>query len=309
MNIKKLALRMFPGLYARLRGQKAYLDYYRRKHTRPDQIPKILEKRYYEITGHRMDMQHPRTYSEKLQWLKLYDPSPDRSRLADKVAVRDWVREQIGEEYLIPVLGVYERFEDIDFDSLPDRFVIKTNHSSGWNIIVKDKADFDRVAAGKKVKRWLSTDFAYWKDFELHYSAIPPKILIEPYLEDKNGELRDYKFLCFDGEVKYVWVDFDRYSGHKRNIYDMDWKLQPWNQNTYGNYQGEVPPPENFELMKQIAKKLCQGFIHVRVDLFNVDGKIYFGEMTFTSESGIGRLYPYEYETEIGKLIKLPIED
>ena len=103
MNIKKLALRMFPGLYARLRGQKAYLDYYRRKHTRPDQIPKILEKRYYEITGHRMDMQHPRTYSEKLQWLKLYDPSPDRSRLADKVAVRDWVREQIGEEYLIPV--------------------------------------------------------------------------------------------------------------------------------------------------------------------------------------------------------------
>lgn len=256
----------------------------------------------------KMDLYHPKTYTEKMQWLKLYDPNTMRATLTDKVLVRDWVKDMIGEEYLIPVIGIYNTFDEIDFDQLPNRFVMKTNHSSGWNIVVKDKHQFDKREARRKFNRWLRMDYAYYCQFEIHYSEIKPKIIIEKYMEDKSGGLTDYKFLCFDGKPEFVWVDFDRFSNHKRNVYNLDWELQPWTQFNYGNYEGEVNPPKNFELMKELATKLCKGFIHVRVDLYNIDGYVYFGEMTFTNGGGMEPLYPYEYDTVVGNLIHLPFE-
>ena len=307
MSIKSIIRTKFPKAHSFLQEKKQEAMYYIRKHQKPEKYPKLLEKRFYELTGHKMDINHPQTYSEKIQWLKLYDPNPLRSMLADKVAVRAWIKEKIGEEYLIPLYGVYNTFDEIDFDSLPNQFVIKTNHSSGWNIVVSNKETFDRSLARKKINKWLSMDYAFWTEYEPHYSKIKPMILIEKYMEDSTGGLTDYKFLCFNGVEKYVWVDYDRFTNHKRNIYDMDWNIQPWNQFTYGNHEGGLPP-KNFELMKQIAHTLCQGFIHVRVDLYNVDGNVYFGEMTFTNGSGFEQFHPYEYENEIGKLIHLPID-
>lgn len=309
MSIKKMLKSIMPGTYKFLQTKKLELEYFVRKHTNPKNYPRVLEKKYYKFTGQKMDFEHPITYSQKIQWLKTNDANPLRSTLADKIAVRDWIKASIGEEYLVPALGVYDSFDDINFDALPEKFVIKTNHSSGWNIVVKDKKSFDIAAARKKINKWLSLDYAFWTEYEPHYSKIKPRILIEQYLEDSSGGLTDYKFLCFGGQAKFVWVDFDRFTNHKRNVYDLDWNLQPWSQFTYGNYEGEALPPQNFDEMKRIAQTLCKGFIHVRVDLYNVDGKIYFGEMTFTNGSGFEQLHPDKYEYEIGKLIELPIED
>lgn len=309
MGIKEVLRVRLPKLYNYLQLKKCEVNYKKRKAQDPENYPKLLEKRYKEIVGEEMSMTHPVTYSQKIQWLKLYDPNPLRSQLTDKVAVRSWVKEKIGDEFLIPVYGVYEKFDDIDFDSLPESFVMKTNHSSGWNIVVKDKRKLNKRKARKQMNKWLSMKYGFWTEYEPHYNSIKPKILIEKYMEDASGNLTDYKFLCFDGKAEYVWVDFDRFSNHKRNVYNMKWELQPWSQFTYENYRGGgVQLPPNFELMHRIANNLSDGFIHVRVDLYNVDGKIYFGEMTFTNGSGFEQLYPKEYEKKIGDLIKLPID-
>lgn len=307
-KLKELVNKKYPSLYQKIRDCKCYYCYYMRKRKKPKDYPRLLEERYRKLTGQKMDIRNPRTYSEKIQWLKLYDPNPFRSQLTDKVEVRNWIKNNIGEEFLIPIYGVYNKFEEIDFNALPDKFVIKTNHSSGWNIIVKDKNALDKKEVKSKLEKWLSLDYAFWSEYEIHYSPIKPKIIIEKYMEDDNGCLTDYKFLCFSGEPKYVWVDFDRFSNHKRNVYDLSWNLQPWNQFSYKNYlpQGGVKKPKNFTKMIEIARLLSKDFIHVRVDLYNIDGRIYFGEMTFTNGSGFERLYPLEYEKIIGDLVHLP---
>lgn len=308
MNLKRRIESLFPKIYHVLREIKQEVNYRRRKAVDPSLYPQLLEKRYYELTGRVMDINNPVTYSEKIQWLKLYDPNPLRSMLTDKVAVRQWVSEIVGDKYLVPCYGIYDSFDEIDFDVLPDSFVLKTNHASGWNIVVKDKATLDIRKAKKAFDRWMSHDYAFWAEFEPHYSGIKPKILIEKYLEDSQGELNDYKFLCFNGKPEFVWVDYERFTNHKRNVYDMHWNIQPWSQFTYPRYEpeGGVPVPDGFDEMVDVAKALCAGFIHVRVDLYNVDGVIYFGEMTFTNGSGFEQLHPFSYEVEIGKLIELP---
>ena len=309
MNLKNWLKAKAPKLYRYFQYKKAEFHYFRRKHTSSKKYPRELEKRYFQITGKNMDINNPETYSAKIQWLKLYDPNPLRTQLTDKVAVREWISKKIGSEYLIPSYGFFNHFDDINFNDLPNQFVIKTNHSSGWNLIVKDKQKFNKRKAKKTIETWLSRDYAFWSEFEIHYSPILPKIIIEKYMEDKDhpGSLTDYKFLCFNGKPSFVWVDFDRYQNHKRNVYDMNWKLQPFTQMTYPNFLGEVKCPENFDKMKELVTILCQGFIHVRVDLYNINGKIYFGEMTFTNGSGFEQLYPTEYEKIIGELIHLPI--
>lgn len=182
------------------------------------------------------------------------------------------------------------------------------NHASGWNIVVKDKDKLNIKDTEKKLKRWLKLDYGFWNGYEIHYSPIKPRIVIEKYIEDSKGVLNDYKFLCFNGEVKYCWVDFDRDTNHKRNVYDEKWNIQPWNQMKYGNYNGEVRCPDNYNEMWSIADTLCKGFRHVRVDLYNVDGKIYFGEMTFTNGLGFEGIFPEEYEYKLGDLIPLPTD-
>ena len=191
-------------MYLYLQEKKKELAYLKRKRANPQKYPKLLEKRYYELTGMHMDIKNPKTYSQKIQWLKLYDPNPSRSMLADKVAVRDWIKEKIGEEYLIPIYGVFNSFDEIDFDKLPKQFVLKTNHSSGWNVVVKDKSTFDKKEAKKKFDKWMKLDYAFWTEYEPHYSAIVPKIIVEKYMEDKTGNLTDYKFLCFDSKAEFV---------------------------------------------------------------------------------------------------------
>src|SRR5699024_10866712 len=174
------------------------------------------------------------SYTEKMQYAKLYLDTPLRTKLADKYKVRNWVSEKIGDEYLIPLLGVWDSYSEIDFDLLPDKFVLKTNHGASSNLIVKDKSVINHKKERAKFDKWLNKNFAFSTGtIQLQYRDIKPKIIAEKYIEDSHGELNDYKFLCFSGEVYYCWIDVGRYSKHYRNVYDMNWNLQPWNQHTY----------------------------------------------------------------------------
>lgn len=271
--------------------------------------PRILRVIYEENTGEKLDLDNPRTYREKMQWSKLFDLSPIKTELADKIKARDWVAAKIGEEYLIPVYGIWDTFDEIDFNVLPDSFVLKSNTGSGCNIIVKDKKTFDPEKAKEKFEEFNKMNFAFRSGFELQYKDIVPKVFAEKYMESEDGQLQDYKFLCFDGKPYYCWVDVDRFSKHRRrNVYDMNWKLQPWNQGSHGNTEYELKRPDNFEEMIEIATVLCEGFLHVRVDLYNVSGKVFFGEMTFSSSSGFNKTVPEEYDLMLGNFWKLPFE-
>lgn len=176
--------------------------------------------------GKPLDFNDLRTFTEKLQWLKIFDATPIKSRLADKYLVRNWVAEKIGQEYLIPLLGVWDDFDDIDFDDLPDQFVLKCNHGSGMNIIVRDKKTFDKQQAREKLNSWLAFDYGMSDGIELHYTRIDRKIIAEKYIEEMNGGLLDYKFHCFNGTVKFIQTIGDRdlikHTGHQ-NFYNLKW--------------------------------------------------------------------------------------
>lgn len=273
----------------------------------PEKRRKILEKWFLHNVGYPLNLDDPKTYNEKLQWSKLYDATPLKGMLSDKYAVREYIADKLGEEYLIPLLGKYDSFDEIDIDALPERFVLKTNHGSGYNLIVKDKSLVDWKAAKKNFDRWLKIDFGYSSWFQLHYSFIKPCIIAEKYMEYK-GELLDYKFACFDGKVHFVWVDIGRFTNHRRNIYDRNWNLMPYYQEYKSDPEAKIEKPVNFEKMIEFAEKLSEGFAHVRVDFYEVDGQIYFGELTFTSENGKGHFHPVEIDREWGDLFKLPEE-
>ena len=276
-----------------------------RKEINSKDIPALLKLWYFKKTGEILNLDNPQTFNEKIQWLKLYDSTPLKTQLADKYLVREWVKEKIGEEYLIPLLGVWDKFEDIDFDKLPNQFVLKANHGCAWNIIVKNKNQFNKVSAKKKFKKWLAINFAFCEGLQLHYKDIKPKIIAEKYLEEKNGELSDYKILCFNGVPKFIWIDQGRFSQRTENIYNIDWELQPFRL-TYENSKEEVPKPKNLEKMIELAKILSKDFVQVRVDFYNVNEKIYFGEMTFTSANGIDKFIPNSWNYKLGQMLKLP---
>lgn len=265
----------------------------------------LLEGWYNTTTKQDLDLDDPKTFNEKIQWMKLYDSTPIKTRLADKYLVRDWVKEKIGEEYLIPLLGVYDSFEEIDFDSLPNQFVIKCNHGSAMNIIVKDKSQLDLSEVKEKLDRWMNENFAY-HSFELHYRDIKPKIIIEKFITNDGVVLYDYKFWCFNGKVKYMQFRDDFSSNLKMVFYNLDWKKQPFFYD-HSLYENELEKPYNFDEMVEIAKKLCQDFAFVCVDLYRLnDGSIKFGEMTFTRSSGCGKWNEEKYNRYMGDLISLP---
>ena len=272
----------------------------RKKFSQKEQL-RLVEETYLQRIGHPLDWDNLRTYTEKMQWAKMYDNDPRKSQLSDKYGVHAWAAEKIGEEHLIPLLGCWDRFDEIDFDALPNQFVLKTNNGSGTNLIVKDKSKLNLKRTRQLVQDWLDTDFAYYNPFEHQYTAIPPKIIAEKYMETETGDLPDYKFLCFNGKPYYCWVDVNRYTNHQRAVYDMDWVLQPWNQR-YGECKTEIPCPDNFQEMKRLATILAEGFAHVRVDLYDINGKIYFGEMTFTNGSGYEKIIPDSADLMLGEL-------
>ena len=198
------------------------------KNLDPRFYPDFLARTYQNITGKSFDFNNPQTFTEKLQWLKIFDATPIKSRLADKYLVRHWVADKIGDEYLIPLLGVWDDFDDIDFDELPDKFVLKCNHGSGMNIIVRDKKTFDKQQAREKINAWLAVDYATLF-LEPHYTRIKRKIIAEKFMENENvTDINDYKFWCFNGHVECIQLDRNRSTNHVQNFYSVNWKPLPF---------------------------------------------------------------------------------
>lgn len=267
-----------------------------------------LKLRYRAMMGKKLDLQNPQTYTAKLQWLKLYDRRPERTALVDKYAVKEYVKETIGEGYLVPSFGVWDRFEDIDFDSLPQEFVLKCTHDSGGILICRDKSALDLAKAGEKLEKARRRSF-YKLNREWTYRNVQPRILAEAYMEHSaTCDLRDYKFFCFDGEPKLMFVATDRQTpgeDTKFDFFDMDYTHLDIKN---GHENAKVPPekPENFELMKELARKLSKGIPHVRVDFYEVDGKVYFGELTFYHFSGLVAFQPDHWDQVLGDWLTLP---
>ncbi len=268
--------------------------------------PAALEKWYHWATGNKLDLSNPVTFNEKLQWLKLYDATPLETLLADKYLARTWIAEKIGSEYLVPLLGVWDDADQIDFDALPEKFVLKCNHGSGWNIIVEDKSKLDIQGTRRQLNEWLHTNFAFCGGFTLHYMNIPPKIIAEKFLESENG-LVDYRFYCFDGEPKQVWVDiFSGTPNHLRCIYDTSWNKLDMQCGWPDGSTFLKEKPANFDKMMQFARILSHDFAFVRVDFFESEGNLYMGEMTFIPMNGTGNFDPQSWDYELGKLLELP---
>lgn len=281
------------------------LGYYHEKLMPEFLYPRALKNWYKKCTGKELDLKDPKTFNEKLQWIKLYYRDPKMSLLSDKYLVRDYIREKIGEEYLIPLVGAYDSFDEIDFDKLPDSFIMKANHGSKWNIIVRDKANFDKEDARRKFNKWLKKDFSWYFGYQLHYGRIKPKIVIEELLKDERHDLYDYKIMVLDGKARFIWVDSDRETCHHRNIFDFDWNPAPFTWE-FPKKETEPERPVNLAKMKELAETLSEGFNEVRVDFYEVQGKIYFGELTFTHGSGQEKFDPPEWDRKVGDMFTLP---
>ena len=265
---------------------------------------KNIVKAYNLYMDDTLDLGEPQTFSQKLQWLRIFDNSPMKTKLADKYLVRDWVKKTIGEEYLIPLLGVYDNFDEINFEKLPNSFVIQCNHGCGYNIIVKDKAELDIEDAKNKINNWMTENYAY-KYGEWHYKDIKRKIIITQYIKELSGDILDYKFFCFNGKPHYILLCTNNSKGVLKNSF---FNMELDNMNF--NYNGElinfpVEKPQNFELMCELAEKLCDGFKHVRVDFYNINGKIYFDKMEFTSNAGYFKFKPEKWNSKLGQLLHI----
>lgn len=246
-----------------------------------------------------LNIKHPHTFSEKLQYLKSHPVSPDEILLADKYEVRDFVRERLGDDYLIPLLGVYDNVDTIDWNLLPKSFVLKLTKGSGYNLICPDKERLDRNQVLRNLKKWMNVN-PYYMSRELQYKG-KPKIVCEKLLE---YNITDYKFFCFSGEPLYVEVYMDRFGSHKKLFYDMQWKKMPF---TTANdvCSLDVEKPEKFDEMFNVAKVLSSGLAFVRVDLYMSNSHVYFGEMTFHPAGGYTPITPREWDFKLGDLIKL----
>ncbi len=269
---------------------------------------KYLKLLFKDRMGYPLNLENPQTFNEKLQWLKIYNRRPEYTTMVDKYEAKLYVADKIGEEYIIPTLGVWEKFEDIDFDALPDRFVLKCTHDSGGLVICRDKSKLDKEAAKEKIERSLKRNY-YWANREWPYKDVKPRILAEKYMEDSvTKELRDYKFFCFNGEMKVMFIASERYNKETETRFDFfDRQFQHLDFRN-GHPNADVPPakPEKFEEMCMLAEKLSGDIPLLRVDFYEVDGKIYFGELTFSHWSGTMPFEPHEWDKKLGDWIKLP---
>lgn len=272
----------------------------------PDKI--YLQLKFRSIFGRWIDLKCPKTFSEKLQWLKLYDRRPEYTTMVDKIEAKKYIAEIIGEEYIIPTLGVWDDPKEIDFAALPNRFVLKVNHNSGTGMYIckdKNKMDIEKIKAG--LCRGLKENY-FIKNREWPYKNVKRKIFAEAYMEDEYGELRDYKWFCFDGEVKCLFIATDRSKGDhatRFDFFDMEFNHLPF---TNGHPNANIQPqkPKMFEKMKELAAKLSTGIPHVRIDFYEVNGRVYFGEMTFYHWSGMVPFEPEEWDYKFGEWLTLP---
>lgn len=271
----------------------------------PDYI--FLQIKYRYKFNKKLDLKKPQTFNEKLQWLKLYDRNPEYTKMVDKYEAKKYVANIIGEEYIIPTLGVYDKFEDINFATLPNQFVIKCTHDSGGLIICKDKTKLNIKEARKKINKSLKRNYFY-TGREWPYKNVKPRIIAEQYMVDESGtELKDYKFFCFNGEPKLLFVAKDRPYATKFNYYDMDFKKLPFKQH-YKNFNDYIEKPKGFEKMIELSRKLSKDIPHVRVDFYDINGKVYFGELTFYHFSGFEKFEPNEWDKKLGDMLELPRE-
>ena len=267
----------------------------------------LLKARYYQVFKRPLDLKNPKTYNEKIQWMKIHDRNPRYTTLSDKYAVKDIVADIIGKEHVIPTLGVWDSFDQIDFQSLPEQFVLKCTHDSGGLVICRDRKELDLEAARAKIEASLKTNF-YYHSREWQYKDISPRIIAEPYMQDGDSrELKDYKFYCFDGEPAFLYVSegLENHETAHISFLNLDWTRAPYLRSDYAGFETLPPKPDRFDEMVDMARRLSAGFRFVRIDLYEINGVVYFGEMTFTPTGGFVPFIPDEADAEIGKLLRV----
>ena len=275
-------------------------------HILPDKL--YVKLKYRVVCNSKLNLKHPKTFNEKLQWLKLNDRKEIYTTMVDKYAVKKYISDIIGEEYVIPTLGIYDKYDDIDFDSLPDMFVIKCTHDSGGGLVIcRDKSQLDHKWAKNKIEKSLKYNY-YWNCREWPYKNVPRRILVEKYMEDnsnKGKNLNVYKIFCFNGEPKiFQVIQNDKTQDETIDYFDADWNLLKMKQ-SYPNSAIPLNKPQRVNEMIDIAKKLSNGFPFLRVDLYEINGSIYFSELTFYSDAGFGKFQPPEWDDKLGEWIKL----
>lgn len=297
--------RMSSSMLSKARVLKQEVTCRKNRNLSDDELIGALGEWFLAETGETLNLYDPKTFNQKTQWLKVYDSTETKGQLADKYLVRQFIEEKIGAEYLVPLLGVYESVDDIDFDALPERFVLKATHGSGWNIVVSDKAELSISDTKWKLKKWLEMDFAYLHGFEFHYRYCQPRIIAEEFLDDlSSGSVDDYKVYCFNNGEPIVLVCKDRYSdgGMRTAYYDSGWNklFRDACEETC-----DFKRPPHLDEMIRMSKKLAQGFAFVRVDWYESTSGLQFGEMTFTSGSGTEKFDPQEWNRIMGDRIDL----
>ena len=268
----------------------------------------FLIRTYKACMGRDLSLSKPVTFNEKLQWLKLHDRRPEYTVMADKFAVRQYIAEKLGEEYLIPLLGAWDDPDDIDFDQLPDQFVLKCNHNSGLGMcICKDKSQLDIEKVRSELRKGLKEDY-YQKTREWVYKDIPRKIICEKFMTNNGQELEDYKIHNFNGEPRFVLVCRDRFSntGLTEDFFTPQWEHMPVKRPKLANASVPIPRPEQLEQMLELSRILSQDIPFVRTDFYVIEGKVYFGEITFFPASGMAPFQPARWDATIGSWLKLP---
>ena len=262
-----------------------------------------ITNRFLKTHGYPLNYSNPETLNEKIQWIKLYGKPERFAKYVDKFEVRSYVKFKIGEEHLIPLIGVYKSSEEVDFDKLPESFIIKATHASGWNFIVKQKSKVDLQRVREKIDYWSQSSF-YKVGFERNYKPLKGRVVIEKLINDPSGDLMDYKFFCFHGEPTFIQVDGERFENHKRNIYNLDW-VKYESEYAFPNFSHPIEKPKMLNQMIDLARSLSEDFAFVRVDLYCTEGKIFFGELTFTPDNGFGKFSDIKLDKSFGKKLDL----
>lgn len=266
----------------------------------------FIKMKFKLVMGRSLNLDKPITFNEKIQWLKLYDHKEEYTTMVDKEKVKEYVSNIIGEQYIIKTYGVYDSFDEIDFDKLPNKFVIKCTHDSGGIVICSDKNSLDKIEAKKKINKFLSRKY-YYVHREWPYKNIKPRIIIEKYMEDSNlKELRDYKFFCFNGNVEFFKIDFDRYVQHGANYFDKNLNLMKFGEVVCPpNFEKKLDIPKNIYKMIEYAEKLSKNIPFARIDFYDVNDHVYFGEITLYPAAGFGKFDPEEWDYKLGNLIRI----